>query len=227
MEEFLYCVTARGWARCKIGVWQGQYADLWSRYATTLGPDEVKVTVFWCDGRRPLEKVVFGYLRKHHVSGEVFDQAAFQPFLHICSILCYDSVPIPASTQEAFEQNAEKQRQRLERQLAQQKKAARKEQNKALRAAAQQAQEARQRNRLAEADARQYCETQKQKVIRDFVLQSVVVGEARDFVRAKDLWDGFQKKHDKATRKGRHVLTYAEFRSNVEEVLHCQLKARH
>ena len=79
-NEMLYYATSPYWQHAKIGCWNGHYADLWARYATVLGPDVVEVVVFSCDGRRALEGIAHGYIRKHHVTGEVYEKEALPEF---------------------------------------------------------------------------------------------------------------------------------------------------
>lgn len=90
--EFLYCVTSQHWQDCKLGCWQGSFEDLWSRYATTLGSDVMSIVVFQCQGRRVLEQMLFGYTRKLHVCGEVYNAAAADLFMEFCNVMCMDSV---------------------------------------------------------------------------------------------------------------------------------------
>lgn len=97
MEEYLYCVLSQEWGHCKLGMWKGYYRDLWARYGTVLGPDITDVVVFKCSGRRALEKVLLGYVRKLHISGEVYEKEAFTQFLELGSIVCDDSVPMPTT----------------------------------------------------------------------------------------------------------------------------------
>ena len=93
MAELLYCVMSPAWDHCKMGMWQGHYCDLWSRYSSTLGLDVTQVIVFRCHGRRALEQILFAYVRKFHVCGEVYEKAAFPSFLEFCGAMCDDAVP--------------------------------------------------------------------------------------------------------------------------------------
>lgn len=91
-NEMLYYATSPYWQHVKIGCWNGHYADLWSRYAVVLGPDVTEVVIFNCDGRRALEAIAHGYLRKYHISGEVYETAAIPDLLHFCKVMCHDHV---------------------------------------------------------------------------------------------------------------------------------------
>ena len=95
MPEYLYCVLSPHWDDCKMGMWNGSYHDLWARYATVLGADIIQVVVFECEGRRCLEHMLLGFVRKYHVCGEVFNREAFPWFLKFCNKMCKDVVVMP------------------------------------------------------------------------------------------------------------------------------------
>ena len=89
-----------------------QYGNLWARYSTLLGPDVATVVVFECTGSQVLEKMLFTHVRKLHITGEVFEEGAFQGFLEFCNVTCHDIVGIPSSRSEEakLQARAEKKR---------------------------------------------------------------------------------------------------------------------
>ena len=115
--EFIYCVLSPAWQHCKVGIWQGHYEDLWQRYATTLGSEMTTVVIFQCQGRRALENIFFGYLRKLHVCNEVYEKEALQPFLQFGSVMCSDRCTMPVVA------HLKKQERRHKKLLAWQKRA--------------------------------------------------------------------------------------------------------
>lgn len=52
------------------------------------GSDLVTVVVFECVGRQALEQVLLGYMRKHHLSGEVYTKVAHPLFVEFCTVMC-------------------------------------------------------------------------------------------------------------------------------------------
>ena len=106
MAEHLCCVLSPGWDHCKMGMWRGHYQDLWSRYATLLGPDITTVVVFGCQGSIVLEKMLLTYARKLHITGEVFHKEAFQLFLEFCNVMCDDKVRLPTSRNTEMREQA-------------------------------------------------------------------------------------------------------------------------
>lgn len=93
--EFLYYVFSPAWQHCKIGIWRGDYCDLWQRYATTLGSTMTEVIVFQCYGSEALETILFGYIWRMHVAGEVYEREAFASFIKFGRIMCLHSVQMP------------------------------------------------------------------------------------------------------------------------------------
>lgn len=203
MDEYLYCVTAQGWDNCKLGIWQGHYADLWSRYATPFGPDIVTVTVFTCRGRRALEKVLFGLIRTMHISGEVYHQEAQELFLKFCRIMCLNSVPMPLSNSE-------------------------KDKRDAMSAERKQVKARHKMEQLAAEESRRKAKTSvlDKDAFQKFVIDKVVVGTRDNFVKLKDLYHEFAYVHP-GKGKSRAILKYTEFRSGVERVLQTTVRARH
>lgn len=130
MVEHLYCVLSPGWDHCKLGRWSGHYVDLWARYATQLGPDLITVIVFECHGSRVLERMLFGYVRKLHLSGEVYLKEALEPFLQFCNVMCHDSVRQPTS-RSIEERNVAKEVRRKRKQTEQENQQAAKKQRAA------------------------------------------------------------------------------------------------
>lgn len=122
--EHLYCVLSPGWEHCKLGRWRGHYCDLWSRYSTLLGPDITTVVVFECQGSLVLEKMLFTYARKFHITGEVYDKEAFQLFLEFCNAMCSDFVRLPTSrSQEARAQARDDKKEKKQQEQSQQERA--------------------------------------------------------------------------------------------------------
>lgn len=113
--EYIYCALSPAWQHCKMGIWRGHYADLWQRYATMLGADMTTVIVFQCTGRRALESILFGYVRKLHVCGEVYEAAALDMFLEFGNTMCEDKCNVPSEIEEKRQQEARRIVQRQER----------------------------------------------------------------------------------------------------------------
>ena len=103
-----------------MGRWRGHYCDLWSRYSTVLGPAMTTVVVFECLGSIQLEKMLFTYARKLHLTGEVFCKEAlnFQLFLEFCSdtVMCNDKVSMPTNRSEEVRDHARKKKEKQKEQ---------------------------------------------------------------------------------------------------------------
>ena len=110
-----------------MGRWRRHYAELWSCYATLLGVDMFTVVVFECQGSKVLEKMLFTYARKLHITGEVFEREALPLFLEFCNVMCGDSVRLPTSRSQVAQEQA-----RLEKLISQKGREGRTKQSKVV-----------------------------------------------------------------------------------------------
>ena len=105
-DSCLYCASWPAWQHCKMGMWRGHYKDLWQRYATTLGSEMTTVIVFQYQGRQALESILFGYIRKLYVCGEVYERDAISLFLEFGDTMCEDKCNVPSDIQEKRQEEA-------------------------------------------------------------------------------------------------------------------------